>query len=57
MVILNVRFSVFSNTYFNTILSRADSCFWFFNEMNDIYRTRGLEIVYNFISSEDLSTN
>ena len=43
-VILNLVFSVFSNTYFNTLLSRADSCIWFFNEMNDIYKTRGQEI-------------
>ena len=44
VVILNLVFSVFSNIFFNILLSRADSCIWFFNEMNDIYNTRGQEM-------------
>lgn len=44
IIIVNLIFGNFSKTYFDTLLSRADGCFRFFDTMNDIYRTRGLEI-------------
>ena len=44
IILLNVIFSAFSNTYFNTFIARENSCFHFFELENQIYRTRGLEI-------------
>ena len=44
IILLNVIFAAFSNTYFNTFIAREDSCFHFFELENQIYRTRGLEI-------------
>ena len=44
IILLNVIFTAFSNTYFNTFIAREDSCFRFFELENQIYRTRGLEI-------------